>query len=155
MASHDATNRLDPAPTRALALDLRDVILGGVAFQQVRAARLGLGSTDLTALGHIYLAGPLTPGDLAVRLGLTSGSVTPLVDRIQAAGFVIRDTNPDDRRSSLVKTTPAGNSTMKEFYDELDDVVRSAVAAPPVVADSTMGEVFLKTANALKAHVAR
>ncbi|MFU8945391.1 MarR family winged helix-turn-helix transcriptional regulator [Mycetocola zhadangensis] len=71
--------------------------IDGGTFQQVRAARLGLGPTDLIALGHRCLAGPLTPSELASRLGLTTGSITSLVDRVQGAGFLVREVNPHRR----------------------------------------------------------
>ncbi|AWB85659.1 MarR family winged helix-turn-helix transcriptional regulator [Mycetocola zhujimingii] len=155
MALPDTNARFELTSTRDLALGLRDLVLNGLAFQQVRAAHLGLSPTDLTALEHVYLAGPLTPGDLATRLGLTSGSITPLVDRIQAGGYLLRDVNPDDRRSSLVKTTPAGESAMKQFFEEVDAVVRDALDEAPGIANTTMNDAFQKTAHALKAHTAK
>ena len=42
---------------------------------------------------------------------LTTGGVTRLVDRMEAAGLVARDHDPDDRRGRLVRLTPLGEET--------------------------------------------
>ncbi|OLT16489.1 MarR family transcriptional regulator [Pseudonocardia sp. CNS-139] len=39
---------------------------------------------------------------------LTTGGVTRLVDRMEAAGLVVRSPDPDDRRGRLVRLTPHG-----------------------------------------------
>jgi hypothetical protein len=67
------------------------------------ARAAGLAENDVDALEHLEAAGPLTPGALADRLLLTSGGATVLIDRLEAAGWVRRTPNPDDRRSLLVE----------------------------------------------------
>ncbi|GGK89728.1 MarR family transcriptional regulator [Streptomyces flaveus] len=42
---------------------------------------------------------------------LTTGGVTRLVDRMEAAGLVARDENPGDRRGRLVRLTRLGEET--------------------------------------------
>ncbi|WP_394492800.1 MarR family winged helix-turn-helix transcriptional regulator [Nonomuraea sp. JJY05] len=42
---------------------------------------------------------------------LTTGGVTRLVDRMEAAGLVERTGDPDDRRGRLVRLTPLGEET--------------------------------------------
>lgn len=43
---------------------------------------------------------------------LTTGGVTRLVDRMEAADLVARDENPGDRRGRLVRLTPHGEETV-------------------------------------------
>jgi DNA-binding MarR family transcriptional regulator len=43
---------------------------------------------------------------------LTTGGVTRLVDRMEAAGLVARDENPEDRRGRLVRLTQLGEETV-------------------------------------------
>ena len=64
--------------------------------------------TELIALGHLYDEGPLTASELGERLRLTSGSVTALINRLEAAGYAERVENPDDRRSVLIEICPDG-----------------------------------------------
>jgi DNA-binding MarR family transcriptional regulator len=43
---------------------------------------------------------------------LTTGGVTRLIDRMEAAGLVTRDDNPGDRRGRLVRLTTRGEKTV-------------------------------------------
>lgn len=47
-------------------------------------------------------------GEIAGRLGLESSTVTPLVKRLEAGGFVARERNPADERQVRVRLTPRG-----------------------------------------------
>ncbi|MFJ8083588.1 MarR family winged helix-turn-helix transcriptional regulator [Streptomyces sp. NPDC096205] len=62
-----------------------------------------LGATDLYALNILDLSGPLTPGELGARTGLTTGPTTRLIDRLEQAGYVRRTPSPDDRRKVIVE----------------------------------------------------
>ena len=85
--------------------------LGAVMLHgQASAKACGLGATDLYALNLLELAGPMTPGELSARSGLTSGPTTRLIDRLERAGYVRRRPAPDDRRKVIVEQIkkPAG-----------------------------------------------
>ncbi len=69
---------------------------------------MGLSVSEMAALEHLHASGGLTPGQLGKRLSMSSGTVSPLVDRLERAGYVERHPNPEDRRSSVVRMTPWG-----------------------------------------------
>lgn len=86
---------------------------------------------------------PQTVGALGARLYLDSGTLTPLLKRMEAAGLVTRRRDPDDERRVLIALTPQGRAlrdqaahvpeTMTGGYepegiDELRDSVRALVA---------------------------
>lgn len=75
-------------------------------FDEAAAAALGVGRSDLRAL-NLLEHGPLGAAVLADRLRLTRASVTSLIDRLEAAGFVSRTPAPGDRRAVLVELRPA------------------------------------------------
>lgn len=78
--------------------------VGAMVLHGLHAARsCGLGGTDLYALNLLDLDGPMTPGELSARTGLTTGPTTRLIDRLEAAGFVRRSPSPDDRRKVIVE----------------------------------------------------
>ena len=52
--------------------------------------------------------GSLRVGDLAHALRITVGGASKLVDRIERAGLIARELDPDDRRASRVVLTKAG-----------------------------------------------
>ena len=98
------------------------------AFERAASRALGITRSDLhalTALEH----GPLSHGDLAERLGLTSGTVTTLVDRLAAAGYVERQPDPNDRRRSEVTLTPTTYPDIAHVYRPCGQAVEHDLAA--------------------------
>ena len=82
----------------------------GLARDRLAAAvsrASGLAPRELEALEHLEEEGPLTQRELADRLGLTSGGMTLLVDRLEHAGLVSRRPHPSDRRAVLLELGPA------------------------------------------------
>jgi DNA-binding MarR family transcriptional regulator len=76
-------------------------------FNQAVADRLGLHPTDLQCLNLLSLErAPVTTGRVAELTGLTTGSATRLVDRLEKAGYVVRERDAADRRRVLVATVP-------------------------------------------------
>ena len=69
---------------------------------QVSAERIGINATDLNCLNLLALSGHLTAGELARRTGLTTASITGVLDRLEDAGFVRRQRDAQDRRRVLV-----------------------------------------------------
>jgi MarR family transcriptional regulator, organic hydroperoxide resistance regulator len=68
--------------------------------------------------------------DVATELGITTGGVSKLVDRIEARGYCRRLPNPADRRSSLLELTAEGKRVLTEagvaFDEELQRMLGSA-----------------------------
>lgn len=119
-------------------LSLRGVINGSERNRRALADALGIGMSELVALGHLYAEGAMTAGRLADLMSLTTGSTTALIDRAQRAGYVTRQVNPGDRRSVLVALTPAGTHAMAWTYEQTDARISSALRA---VADDDLERV--------------
>jgi DNA-binding MarR family transcriptional regulator len=102
----DAADTAERERRKALYGQLQ--ILGEVAsgetalFHQVAAARYGLGVTDMKALGALLQEGPMTAGQIAKRLSLTTGAVTNVIDRLERQEFVRRMPDAKDRRKVIV-----------------------------------------------------
>ena len=69
---------------------------------QVAAERIGINVTDLNCLNIVALTGPMTAGDLARQTGLTTASITGVLDRLEQGGFARRERDPKDRRRVIV-----------------------------------------------------
>lgn len=67
------------------------------------ANELGMNVTDFLALGAIVDHEQMTAGELAIELGLTTGSVTTLVDRLERAGLAMRERGQEDRRKVFIR----------------------------------------------------
>jgi DNA-binding MarR family transcriptional regulator len=76
-------------------------------FNQALADQVGLHPTDVQCIALLDLEpGPVTTGEIARLTGLSSGSASRLVDRLEKAGFVQRQPDPNDRRRALVALAP-------------------------------------------------
>src|SRR5450755_725800 len=69
---------------------------------QVAADRIGINATDLNCLNILSFSGHMTAGELARATGLTTASITGVVDRLEAAGYVRRERDARDRRRVVV-----------------------------------------------------
>lgn len=84
----------------------RRLSLATILFHQAVADRLGLNPTDHKCIDLLASAGSTTAGELAEATGLTTGAITGVIDRLEAAGFVRREDDPDDRRRVIVRAIP-------------------------------------------------
>ncbi|MDQ0582669.1 MarR family winged helix-turn-helix transcriptional regulator [Streptomyces rishiriensis] len=89
-------------------------------FNQALADRLGLHPTDLQCLNLLMLERePVTTGRVAGLTGLTTGSATRLVDRLEKAGYVVRERDAADRRRVLVVTVPERIAEFTGMWERL------------------------------------
>jgi DNA-binding MarR family transcriptional regulator len=84
--------------------------------------------------------------DIAERLGQDSGSVTPLLKRLEAVGYVIRNRNPQDVRNRIVTLTKAGKELRKDGFRVSEQIV-SACAITSESAESLMANLSNLNAN--------
>lgn len=70
---------------------------------QVSADRIGINATDLNCLNLVALTGHMTAGDLAKQTGLSTASITGVLDRLEEGGFVRRVRDPHDRRRVIAE----------------------------------------------------
>jgi len=66
--------------------------------------------------------------DIAAELSITVGGTSKIVDRIEAAGYCAREANPNDRRSSIIKLTPAGERLLPKLTAAVDDELGSRLS---------------------------
>jgi DNA-binding MarR family transcriptional regulator len=71
-------------------------------MMQAAADRIGINATDLNCLNILSFSGQLTAGELARATGLTTASITGVIDRLEEAGFVRRERDAVDRRRVVV-----------------------------------------------------
>ena len=77
--------------------------ISAVLFRNAIGRRLGLNITDSECLSLLVIRGVSTPTELARHTGLTTGSTTAMLDRLEKARFIRRKPNPIDRRGVLVE----------------------------------------------------
>jgi MarR family transcriptional regulator, organic hydroperoxide resistance regulator len=113
----------------ALIRAIREFIAGAVLHNQRLADQLGINYTDQQVLNLVDLAGSAKPGDLARMTALTTGGVTVCLDRLERAGFIRRERNPDDRRSVIVRTQPERMKEVMALYRSVNEVMGEIFSA--------------------------
>ncbi len=77
---------------------------------------------------YLLAAGDLNMSELVARLGVTSPSVSGVVDRLVERGLIARRASPADRRRIFVGITPAGVELLDRFRDLNSRQVRTLLA---------------------------
>jgi DNA-binding MarR family transcriptional regulator len=83
-------------------VEFRKVIASVILFNADVAQQTGMSMSESQFIHLLELYGSMTPSDLAERSKLTSGTVTGVIDRLEALEFVHRERHPNDRRKVVV-----------------------------------------------------
>ena len=104
----------------------------GFAFNRVYRGpleRLGLTYPQYLAMLVLWDRDGLTVGQMGERLRLDSGTLTPLLKRLEAMGFVTRRRSLEDERRVVVSLTPEGEA-LRSKVGEVMGCVSEAVGLP-------------------------
>jgi DNA-binding MarR family transcriptional regulator len=114
-------SRIESTPARAdlirrLTEAVRRQVAWTVLHNQAIAERLGMSATDLHAINLLDIEGPITAGRLAELMGLTTGAVTGVLDRLERAGMVRREADPADRRRVVARLVSEGMERVRAAF---------------------------------------
>lgn len=133
-----------PASDRAFHVlsSLDELRLSETKLLRHLTERSGLKENDLSTLRFLRESEQreiaVGPKSLAAHLGITSASVTVLLDRLENRGLATRSPSPEDRRSLRLRVTPAGLDAvashddpvaLQGVLDDLDDQASSMLEA--------------------------
>ncbi|MGB8195915.1 MAG: MarR family transcriptional regulator [Acidimicrobiales bacterium] len=124
-------------------------------FHHHAAAANGLGITDSKALSALVQEGPMTAGEIAKRLGLTTGAVTNVIDRLVRAGFVRRVADPTDRRKVIVEVDFATVEKMSHVYDSVANAFQKLHEQYSVEELQFLIDYFTQSVEVTKGEVAK
>jgi DNA-binding MarR family transcriptional regulator len=126
-----------PRARRATEL-IREFFEVSQDFEAHVGRQLTVNPTDLQAMEHLIMSGPLSPTDLSKRLGISTAATTSVVDRLVALDHATRTQHPTDRRGVVVVPNPRSveramgtlmpmimgvDGVLDEFTDEEQEVV--------------------------------
>ena len=107
----------------------RDNGISSVLFRNAIARKLGLNIADYECLSLISIRGISTPTELAHYTGLTSGSMTAMLDRLESAQYIQRKANPDDRRGVLIEITQKWTETAEPLVRSVQQAHAELIAS--------------------------
>ncbi len=99
-------------------------------FDDAACEAFGVGRTDLRAM-NLMENGPVSAGEIAARLGLSSGTVTVLIDRLVKHQYAARHPDPTDGRKVMVQLEPATYAAFARIYAPCGQAVAAATAQMP------------------------
>jgi MarR family transcriptional regulator, organic hydroperoxide resistance regulator len=96
-----------------------------------QCARHGITATQLNVMKMLQAIGELSLSELSKRIAATNSTVTGIVDRMVAAGLVVREQSADDRRVWKIKLTPQGKTIAKKLDIAPWEILRHALEELP------------------------
>lgn len=95
------------------------------------ASAHGIHHTDVRAMAVLGEGmpgeAPMTAGALGAALGLSSPATSALIARLESAGHLSRERDPDDRRRVLLKLSPRARQGAIEYFRPLGAAVDAAL----------------------------
>jgi DNA-binding MarR family transcriptional regulator len=124
-------------------------------FDAALAELAGLNRTDWRCLDLLTTRGPMTAGQLSTAAHLTTGAVTAVVDHLEAAGYVRRVGDPNDRRRVIVEPTEEVGRRAAVVFGPLIEDDRQQLAAFDAEQLATIIEFVRLQRVLLEKHTAR
>jgi DNA-binding MarR family transcriptional regulator len=137
-------------PVDALLVSYQRMQMQNAHATSLIASTLGISPTDFRGL--LYIAtGDVTPKLAGDFLELTSGAITSLIDRMEAAGLVERTPHPNDRRSITLRLAPGGVEAVQRVVDFYRRAFGTSVAPENVAlltrSFDALGDALARTAH--------
>ncbi len=103
-----------------------------LTFHRRDGPRSQLPNASLAVLEHLALAGPLTIGEAATHLRRAQSVVSEIVSHLQRQGLLDRESDPADRRRTLIWLTQAGHAALHRQQEVLSaELVEGALSRMP------------------------
>lgn len=96
-----------------------------------QCARYGITATQLNVLKLLQTVGDLSLSEVSKRMAATNSTVTGIIDRMTAAGLVLREQSTEDRRVWRISLTPEGRAMARKVDVAPWEILREAVMALP------------------------
>ncbi|NJK78633.1 MAG: MarR family transcriptional regulator [Chloroflexaceae bacterium] len=133
----------------------RESNISSILFRNAISRKLGLVSTDSECLSLLSIKGVSTPKDIARFTGLTTGSTTAMLDRLEKAKFIKRRPNPADRRGVLVEINEQWTKTVGPLVEEIQQAQAELIASYSDNDLATIADFLIRFANNVKAYTHR
>ncbi|MDO7485688.1 MarR family transcriptional regulator [Peribacillus frigoritolerans] len=122
-------NGRNSALLESLTHRLKRYGMRSVLFQQNMAQKIGVSHTDLKSAEILNETGPITAGELSKITGLSTGSVTALINRLEKSGYVKRERDQLDGRKVMIVPIPERQEQIKSHYQSLSMATKDLCSA--------------------------
>ena len=87
-----------------------------------RLTHLDIRPRQARVLDALARIGAASQSELAREFNLTAASMSTMVNRLLAAGYITRDNHPDEARSYVVQLSQKGHDILTEIHDAWSDI---------------------------------
>ena len=145
----DASDDLEP-PARLRTLTSWQASQLSKIGARMIARRMPLSArSDFAVLAVLEEYGPVSQADLGRRLGIDRNDINAIVTRLQAAGYINRQADPEDRRRNLVTINLSGTCYLEQIEHNAAEVQDELLSALDANERRQLHELLAK---ALEAH---
>lgn len=138
-----------PKLLREVALAVRRMGAQSMLSGAAMAKHFDLNPTDLEVLDLIYLRKSVSAGDLITATGLASGSVTALLDRLEAKALIIRERDRADRRRTNIRLNRTATAPIEAAYELRQTAMFELWSQFDVQALETVADFLVKSTDLL------
>lgn len=118
---------VNEAEVEAIADQMERVTQQQQEFERHLARSLGIDAAGLTAMEHLMRVHETTPSELSRTIGISTATMTLVLDRLEAAGHVSRKPHPTDRRKILITPTARTARAAQDLVDPLIEGVENLI----------------------------
>lgn len=113
---------------KRVATAVREYGMYSVLLRNATSRKLGLNITDMECLSLLSITGISTPTELARYTGLTTGSTTAMLDRLEKAKLITRLPNPNDRRGLLIEINKKSKERIAAMFGGIQETQNELIA---------------------------
>jgi len=135
---------------RQLLQGLRGLVRRFSVAERADVACCGVTVAQAATLETLLLEGSLRLGALGKRLGVTPSTLSRNVERLETAGLVRREVDPEDARSFQVALTPKGEAAARELEQQEVIFARQILERVPEERRETVASSFQELLLALR-----
>jgi DNA-binding MarR family transcriptional regulator len=115
-------------PTRGFLNALLDLRLEMSTLNHRIAREMRLNDVDLHCLEVLSRKGPSSPAQLTRRLDIHPATMTGILARLEAAGWIARSASPNDRRASVLTIPPKREARLRARYASATQAVVNLIS---------------------------
>ncbi|MBV9789113.1 MAG: MarR family transcriptional regulator [Chloroflexi bacterium] len=128
-----------------------------VLFHSAIADRLGVSATDVKCYTILRQSGPISAGELAERVALTTGAITGVIDRLEKAQLVRRVPDPRDRRRVVLEllNNPEREQAILALYQPMGQAMIELIHGYSEAERALIGDFLTRATEILEAETLR
>ncbi len=87
-----------------------------------------LRAVDIELVDHIGRIGPVSPSELSSSLGIHPATLTGVIDRLEAGGWLVREPAAEDRRRVKLRALRTRAPELVRLYAPMNDAITEICA---------------------------